>query len=303
MQKIICLVLCCCILFCGVLTSCADSSPEETTSEPSETTPEPSETSLEDLTYFTESPSIETNTVILDDENFAFSILRCGMNDNGFFFMDVVCENKTEDPVVFTFKYFSAEMLSVDLWWEASVEPLGTLPSTIEVSSPYMPVNPSEIEFCLEIYHAETFEDIYSWDFTFQPDESVPPNHFEYSPASTDIQILENDLLSLYYTGSGTYDQKDLQLNFVFINKSDHELMITINNTTLNDIPVAFYWGYPSAPQRTSYLSLLWTRDILDEHQLTPDEIHEISFSFIAYDSSPYEAYDPVIEELTIMIE
>lgn len=83
-------------------------------------------------------------------------------------------------------------------------------------------------------------------------------------------------------------------------NKTDKTLMFGLDNVSVNGVMADPFWAVSVAPGKKSNETISWSSSSLEENNIKPDDITQVTFGLRVYDSDDWTADKFVNEEFTI---
>lgn len=115
---------------------------------------------------------------------------------------------------------------------------------------------------------------------------------------ATDNTIVDNEYVTVIVTG---YEQDDIWgyiVNLFLVNKSDKEVMFSVNDASVNGYMADPFYATSVMPGKCAFSSMSWSNTTLEENGIS--EVEEIEFSFKAHDSNDLMADDFANETITL---
>lgn len=126
------------------------------------------------------------------------------------------------------------------------------------------------------------------------PPETTVPEQDELSPTV----LVDNDQVCVKITGTEVDPIWGYTLNVYLENKTDKELMFTVDNVAINRYMCDPFWAESVAPGMKSHSSISWFDSNLKENSIS--DVQEISFTLRVYDSNDFFAEDILQESFTV---
>ena len=157
-----------------------------------------------------------------------------------------------------------------------------------------------DIYFTLRAYDTDSWdsEDIASQSVHIYPygeDKAVP---FTREAKDTDTVIADNEQLTVIITGMSEDDIfSSHDLDFYFINKTDKEIMFTMDDVSVNGNMLDPLFATTVQPGLSKFNSASWYDDDLSENNIK--SIESIEFTMVAYFAGEWDAEDIINEKIT----
>ena len=126
------------------------------------------------------------------------------------------------------------------------------------------------------------------------PPETTAPTQEE----STPIVLVDNNDVCVKIIGTENDPIWGYTLNVYLENKTDKELMFTVDNVSINRYMCDPFWAESVAPGMKSNSSIYWFESSLEQNSIT--DVEEISFTLRVYDSNDFFAEDVFLETFTV---
>lgn len=292
--------------------------PAETTvaTEPPVTAAQPTAQATEEPTQAPTEPPAKAypmaRTVLVDDENCAFTILGATCNDYTGMEIQVACQNKTEKTMMFSWDAVSVCGYMYDPHWAQEVGPGETVDSIVSIDTYALEgfgiLSVDEISFHLYIFDndnwmdepfADSYFDIYPTGLTA---DTVSYPHRENVPGETVIADDRN--LTFIIECADTADDLAFTLHCYLENKTDSTVMFSWDAVAVNGCQLYPGWAETVAPGKSAYSDVVFYRSDLAENGI--GEVSQIEFNLIVSDYEDWASgylmdsiftYEPVYEE------
>lgn len=157
----------------------------------------------------------------------------------------------------------------------------------------------SDIFFTMGAFEADNWEAEYvakqSVHVYPKGQENAVPFVREAEPE--DKIIADNDKVTIIVTGLSKNEDLDSQdLCFYFVNKTDKEIMFTIEDVSVNGYMMDPFFATAVHPGFSKFADTSWYEDELSDHGI--DKITEIEFTMIARDANDWDAEDILNEKV-----
>lgn len=118
------------------------------------------------------------------------------------------------------------------------------------------------------------------------------------SPVFGEIVLVDNDDCTFKITGVDESSIWGYTLKVFLENKTDKELMFTLDNTSVNGFMCDPYWAESVAPGMKSNTTVSWFETDFEENGI--ETVEEIIFTLRVYDNNDWAAADILKEEFTV---
>lgn len=140
-------------------------------------------------------------------------------------------------------------------------------------------------------------EDVASESVNVYPKGKDNAVQFVRETKDTDVIIADNDKITVIATGMGEDDIFGTQdLEFYFINKTDREIMFTIEDVSVNGYMMDPFFATSVMPGFSRFGDASWFNADLEENSI--DAVTEIEFTMIARDANDWDAEDILSEKV-----
>ncbi len=126
------------------------------------------------------------------------------------------------------------------------------------------------------------------------PPESQAAQQEEFSP----IVLVDNGEVCVKITGKENDPVWGYTLNVYLENKTDKELMFTVDDVAINRYMCDPFWAESVAPGMKSNSSIYWFESNLAENSIS--DVEEIRFTLRVYDANDFFADDILLESFTV---
>ena len=256
----------------------------------------------------TEAPVQMEETTIFDDDNCSFTIVGAEENAYTGLELEVVCENKTERILMFTWSNSSVCGYMYDPFWAEEVQPGEKVTSTIYLDTFALEemgiTSVDEITFDLYVYDSEDFmaEPLVNQTFTVYPTglDADRVSYPERKALEEETVIVDNEVMTFVieklYTMEklGEDDGEAYRIHCYILNKTDKNLMVAWEGISIDGTPVNTYWATVVAASKQAYSDVVFYHLELENAGIT--ELGEINFSLTASDYDDWYA-DFLLEE------
>ncbi len=158
----------------------------------------------------------------------------------------------------------------------------------------------TDIFLDMQVYNADSWDDEYIADASVNiyPEGKDKAIAYVREAKDTDTVIADNSDVSIIITGLSDDDMFSCQnLNFYFINKTDKELMFTIEEVSVNGNMMDPFFATSVLPGFSKFSDASWFDEDLTENGI--DEITEIVFTMIVRPENDWDSDDILNEKVT----
>ncbi|MBF0579588.1 hypothetical protein IM774_07330 [Erysipelotrichaceae bacterium RD49] len=121
---------------------------------------------------------------------------------------------------------------------------------------------------------------------------------FERQSQSNDQMIVDNDYAKVIVTGYEPDGTFGYEVNLFIENKSDRNLMFSVDGTSVNDMMVDPFWAESIEPHKMGFDTIRFSKSNLEENQI--EQVDKIEFSFVIHDADDWMADDYFNEVITL---
>lgn len=307
MKRLILMALCLCL--CVSLVACGGAAPAPTepplfpTEAPTEAAVDGAPTAPAQMP--TEPPVDYTlsGQTLVDNEHCVFTVTGTEFNDHLGLQIQVLCENKSDRTLMFSWNNVSVCGFMYDPMWAEEVAPGKKVNTTIGIDTyalEQMKVSSvDQIEFDLYVQDSEEFMEapVVNERFTVYPTgktaETVKFPVFE--PSETDTVIVDNEDLTFIVMNVDDELADYYTLNCYIANKTDKNLMLSWDEVSVNGFMVNPFWALSVAAGKQAYTEIIFFRTDLEEQDI--EVVQDIEFRLQASDNDNWEA-DYILNEV-----
>ena len=246
-------------------------------------------------------------TVLADDENCTFAVLRASSNDYTGMELQVVCRNKTEKTLMFSWETVSVCGYMYDPVWSQKVEPGETVESTVGIDTflleSYGILSVDEISFCLTVIDNENWMDaplVSSRYEIFPTGKTAEAAVFPQRESVKGEKVFLNDDLTFIIEYAERTEQGD-SLHCYVANATDKTVMFSWDSVEVDGCQLYPGWAVTVAPGKSAYSDIVFDRAALGENGI--GEGSRIEFTMIVSDYDDWSAGYLVDEVYTYTIE
>lgn len=245
-------------------------------------------------------PTFEEITVI-DNESCTIKITGIEPNSIAGYTLNAYLENKSPDTTeMFSVSSASVNGVQCDPFFATEVTPGKKATQDIIFPDNNDIGEFTDIEIVFRAYDSDdwTADDIAKETVHVYPLGEDKASQFVREPQSTDNIILDNEYITVTVTGTEHDALWGYMVNLFLINKSDKEIMVSVNDASVNGYMVDPFYAHSLAPNKCAFSSITWSDNILTENGIS--EISEIEFLLKAYDNADIMAGDLASETITL---
>ena len=240
---------------------------------------------------------------LVDNEKCAFTVTGTEYNDHLGLQINVLCENKSDRTLMFSWNNVSVCGFMYDPMWAEEVAPGKKVNTTIDIDTyalEQMHVESvDQIEFDLFVQDSEEFmeEPVVNEAFTVYPTgKTADTVKFPvYEPSETDTVIVDNEDLTFIIMNVDDELADYYTLNCYIANKTDKNLMITWDEVSVNGFMVNPFWALSVAAGKQAYTEIIFYRSDLQEQDI--EVVQDIEFRLQASDNDNWDA-DFILDEV-----
>jgi predicted small lipoprotein YifL len=158
----------------------------------------------------------------------------------------------------------------------------------------------TDIELSFIVYDSN------DWDAEYAAEETVHvypygednATKFEREAQDSDNIIVDNDDVTVIVTGYDEDTDWGYTANIFVVNKTDKELMFSVEESSVNGYMIDPYYAISVAANKCAFSSISWPSEDLESNGI--DEVNEIEFELVVYDSNDWTADYLVDEVITL---
>lgn len=297
----------CLVLVLG-LTACGTAeTPGTPAPAPTEAPAAPAPTLPADYTEApTEAPAENyslTNLVIVDNDTCSFTVSGTEYNEHLGLQIQVVCENKTDRPLMFTWNNTSVCGFMYDPFWAEEVAGGKKVNSTIGIDTYALEqigvTSVDEIVFTLNVQDSEEFmnEPAVNEGFVIYPTGKTAETvkYPVYEPKEEDTVIVENDTLTFIIESVDDELADFYTLNCYIANHTGKNLMISWDDVSVNGFMVDPFWAAAVSAGKQAYVQIIFYRTDLEAQDI--EVVQDVEFNLLVSDYDDWEA-DYLLDEV-----
>lgn len=239
-------------------------------------------------------------TIFVDNESCTFKIIAIDADNMWGYTLKAFLENKTEQDLMFSLTNVSVNGFMCDPFWAATVTPGMKANEEISFSSSDFELNGitdvTDITFDLDVYDNNNWEADYlvSETFTLYPlgEEAVVP--YERTAQEGEIVLFDEENCTMIVTGFDPDNMWGYTVNVYLENKTDKDLMFSINDAAVNGFMCDPFWATTVAAGKRSNTAISWMTSDFEANDIT--EVESLSLPIRVYDENDWSA-DALIEQ------
>lgn len=271
-----------------------DDKEEKTTEKEEVKTPEEEEEQEEEEE---ETPATDS-FLLLDSKDFLVEISDLHVDEMWGYAMTVRFENHTEKAYTLSFEDTALNDIVATNMVYLDAKAGGTVTEECYL----LDANPetfglkefTKLDLTLNIFDSETFETIYEEAAVVYPQGESNHTPFERKPQATDVVLLESADFQIVLTGISPDDFFGYTLHLYVVNRSQQNLMFSLDETKLNGVDCFSLWTTSIPSQKQAFTDICWMEDTLKEKDIT--EVKSILLEFYVADADDWMA-DPIAKE------
>lgn len=240
-------------------------------------------------------------TIIVDNDSCAFIVTEVVPDGTWGFTVKVRLENRTDKNLMFSLENVSIVGYMIDPFWAEEVAPGKKAISEISFSNTELKncgiTSVDEIMFDLRVYDYEDWsaDDIVEDTFAIYPtglnaETVVYPERLS---VDGEIIILDNEICIFIVQGVNPEDLWGYALNCYIENKSDHDMMFSWDDVSVNGFMCDPYWAKTVAGEKRVYTDISFFSSDLELCGI--DTVTDIEFVLRVTDE---KTYNTVFEEM-----
>ena len=236
------------------------------------------------------------NEVVLDNELFSITAKSIDEDSEYGYTVYLLIENKSPDKT-YTFNIQKGEVNGVEV----------NLYTVIFVN-PQKKANTSVIIDDLKEYGIEEYTDIeltvdvtegkYTYDKPYVMSESVHiypygkenATEFVYEAKAGDQVLVDNEYVTVIYTGDNKENELGYSINFYIVNKTDKDITVSGDDMSINGYMVGADFFKDVSAGKVSLATMIWPEETFKENDIDESKINDIEFSLDIYPPENIEA-------------
>jgi hypothetical protein len=245
------------------------------------------------------------NEVVVDNEYCTFTITKVEDDPVWGVTLKVLCENKSDKNLTFSWEDVSVDGYMIDPLWATSVAAGKKDNSSITFSSSEFTeigiTSVDQIKFELRVYDSDdwTADEIVEEVFTVYPtglaaDDIIIP---ERPAASGEYVVYDSDDCTFIILGQEQDSIWGYGLKYYIENKTDKGLTFSWDNVSVNGFMIDPFWATSVAAGSREVSEISFFSSSLEENDIS--EVSEIEFALRVYDSDNFFSDDIVNQVFT----
>ena len=237
-----------------------------------------------------------TDIVVLDNDEIEMTVIGWGEDDYNDYELKFYLENKSED-VTYMYSVESCAVNGVEI---AAINAYIVSPGKVafgefgvydETLEDNLITEFTDIKLTLRVFDSDdwTADDVAFETVNIYPQGKEKAVKFERPAKDTDKIIVDNDYATVIVTGVDDSDEYFTSLEFFYINKTDKDLVFSIEDASINDNMIDPFYADSVGPGNCKFSTADWDKDEIAEAEIT--EIESFQFSIRAYDSESFDEY------------
>lgn len=237
-----------------------------------------------------------SDLVLVDNASCSFTVTGTEYNEHLGLQIHVLCENKSDRPLIFSWNNTSVCGFMYDPLWAEEVAAGKKVNATVGIDTyalEQMEVESvDEITFTLYVQDSEEFmnEPVVNESFTIYPtgktaDTAVFP---EYRHRDGETVIVHNEDLTFIIQNVDDELADYYTLNCYIANHTDKNLMVSWEDVSVNGFMVNPFWAMNVAAGKQAYSEIIFYRTDLEEQDI--EVVQDIEFSLLVSDYDNWEA-------------
>lgn len=293
---ILCLVLALSLAACGPAGAPDTPDPTQTetpgTAAPTEQVPVPTQAPTEEPT---EGFAL-TDLVLVDSDACSFTVTGTDYNEHLGLQIRVLCENRTDRPLMFTWNNTSVCGFMHDPFWAEEVAPGKAVHSTVGIDTYALEqmgiTGIDEVVFTLNIRDSEEFmnEPLVNDAFAIYPTGKTPDRvvYPEYPHKDGETVIVSNDVLEFIVESADDELADFYILNCYIANRTGKNLMISWDDVSVNGFMVDPYWAAAVSAGKQAYVQIIFYRSDLEAQDI--EVVQDVEFRLLVSDYDDWES-------------
>ena len=246
----------------------------------------------------------EGETIVCDSDTLGLKITGCEQTADGDFMLYLSIVNKTDRNVTLNVDDVVVNGWYCDPYFSETLDPGESIDGTMfwyeSMLDEYDIENVTQISFDYEMYDVDNYDlDSYAVGrFVYQPLGADAVQIAPWEPDEDDIVVFENDKCAMVITDVDDEGTWGYELTACLINKTDYELMFSIDDARVNGADLDPFWAWSVPPQARSVTDISWYPDDLTNAGIT--SVTEIELDMVVYNNDDWSEADILAETFTI---
>lgn len=237
--------------------------------------------------------------VVVDNDVCTIKITGIDPDDLFGYALKVYLENKTDKALTFSVEAASTNGVDNDPYFASEVEAGKKENTSIDFSSDLDDVIGyySDIYMEFRVYDSEEWEadDLVNVSTHVYPHGEDKATAYVRESKDSDTVLADNEYVTVIVTG---YEEDEIwgyTVNYYLVNKTDKELMISVDDVSVNGYMLDPYYATTLAPGFTAFSDMYWSEDSFEENGI--DNVEEIEMTLQVYDYSEWMDINYMVNE------
>ena len=237
--------------------------------------------------------------VLIDNDDLYFAIKSVRDNAALGYEWKVYVENRTDRNLMFSFEKVSVNGVMCDPFWAEVINAgkKGNCEITwMRDSLQEKQIGDvTEVDFTLNVYNDDDYTEaaLIHDPFTIFPLGEENAFAAVREPAAADHVLVDDDNCAVIITGYEPDNSWGYAMKLYLVNKTDHDMVFSIDNSSVNGIMCDPFWAEIVCAGKASYSTVLWDKSALAENDIA--EVKEISLPLRVY--ADENIADPYVNE------
>lgn len=236
------------------------------------------------------------NEVVLDNELFSITAKSIDEDSEYGYLVNLLIENKSPDKT-YTFGIQKGQVNGVEVD-----------PYTIIFINPGKKANITVFIENLKEYGIEEYTDIeltvnvtegkYTYDEPYTMSESIHiypygkenAGKFVYEAKAGDQVLVDNEYVTVIYTGDNKENELGYSINLYIVNKTDKDITVSGDDMSINGYMVGADFFKDVSAGKVSLSNIQWYEETFQENDIDESKINDIEFSLDIYPKDDIEA-------------
>lgn len=236
------------------------------------------------------------NEVVLDNELFSITAKSIDEDSEYGYLVNLLIENKSPDKT-YTFGIQKGQVNGVEVD-----------PYTIIFINPGKKANITVFIENLKEYGIEEYTDIelivnvtegkYTYDEPYTMSESIHiypygkenAGKFVYEAKAGDQVLVDNEYVTVIYTGDNKENELGYSINLYIVNKTDKDITVSGDDMSINGYMVGADFFKDVSAGKVSLATMIWPEETFKENDINESKIDDIEFSLDIYPPENIEA-------------
>lgn len=247
--------------------------------------------------------TIQSYTAV-DSEEYSITVNSIEEDDIFGFTVNITIENKSAD----TDYSFNATNCSINgvqtevsMYYDVAAGKKANTTITFEDLKEYGIEKYTDIEILIVISDASLGGDRFGEEtihiYPYGEENAVK---FVYEQKSTDKVLMDNEYLTLIYTGVDKEDFWGYAAHLYVVNKTDAYMVLNADDVSIDGYMVDPFFIETVYPGKRDFLSMSWTDGSLKQNNIDENNVSSIEFTMDVYDIDDYNRSHFATEILTI---